>query len=417
MTPANAPDVLHNEVSPAEAGFATGRLRNLDAHFERYVDDGRLPGFHLVVSRHGKIAHQHRYGMRDVEAGLPVDADTIWRIYSMTKPITSVALMMLVEEGRLLLTDPVSAYIPSFGQSRVWRGGSVVKPVTEPMTEPMLVWHLLTHTAGLTYGFLYQSAVDDIYRRAGYEWGAPRGTTLEQACDVWASFPLLFQPGTEWNYSVATDVVGRLVEVIAGQSLDEFFAQRIFQPLGMNDTGFFVPEHGVSRLAALYQPDPTTRRAKRLDAMGGAATRRPSLLGGGGGLVSSAHDYHRFMSMLANHGQLDGVQLLSPRTMNMMTANHLPNNMDLSEFGRPLDLETTYDGVGFGLGFSVVVNPQKAKAHGSLGDFGWGGAASTTFWVDRKEGITGAFYTQLLPSSTWPLRPYFKNLVYQSLVD
>ena len=409
--------ILVNEVSAGEAGFDAARLQLLNAYFEEYVDDGRLPGFHLVVSRHGKVAHQHRYGMRDMEASLPVDADTIWRIYSMTKPITSVALMMLVEEGKLLLTDPVSKFIPSFGESRVWRGGSVVKPITEPVTEPMLVWHLLTHTAGLTYGFLYQSTVDDIYRRNGYEWGVPKGATLADACDAWASMPLLFQPGTEWNYSVATDVVGRLVEVVSGLSLDEFFRQRMFQPLGMHDTGFFAAEDKATRVAALYQPDPATRQAKRLDVMGKAALRAPTFLGGGGGLVSSAHDYHRFMQMLANDGELDGVRLLSPRTLRLMTMNHLPGNADISEFGRPIDLENAYDGFGFGLGFSVLVNPAAAKLHGSIGDFGWGGAASTTFWIDRVEGITAEFYTQLLPSSTWPLRPYFRSLVYQALVD
>jgi len=409
--------ILINEVSAGDAGFDAARLQLLNAYFEQYVDDGRLPGFHLVVSRHGKVAHQHRYGMRDMEASLPVDADTIWRIYSMTKPITSVALMMLVEEGKLLLTDPVSKFIPSFGEARVWRGGSVVKPITEPVTEPMLVWHLLTHTAGLTYGFLYQSTVDDIYRRNGYEWGVPKGATLADACDAWASMPLLFQPGTEWNYSVATDVVGRLVEVVSGLSLDEFFRQRMFQPLGMHDTGFFAAEDKATRVAALYQPDPATRQAKRLDVMGKAALRAPTFLGGGGGLVSSAHDYHRFMQMLANDGELDGVRLLSPRTLRLMTMNHLPGNADISEFGRPIDLENAYDGFGFGLGFSVLVNPAAAKLHGSIGDFGWGGAASTTFWIDRVEGITAEFYTQLLPSSTWPLRPYFRSLVYQALVD
>lgn len=406
-----------NEVGARDAGFDPQRLTHLNKYFEHYVDDGRLPGFHLVVSRHGKVAHQHRYGMRDMEASLPVDADTIWRIYSMTKPITSVALMMLVEEGKLLLTDPVSKFIPAFGDSRVWRGGSVVKPLTEPVTEPMLVWHLLTHTAGLTYGFLYQSAVDDIYRRNGYEWGVPRGFTLAEACDAWAQMPLLFQPGTEWNYSVATDVVGRLVEVVSGLALDEFFTRRIFAPLGMHDTSFFVSEDNASRLAALYQPDPATRLAKRLDVMGKAALRAPSFLGGGGGLVSSAHDYHRFMQMLAGDGELDGVRLLSPRTVRLMTMNHLPGNADISEFGRPIDLENAYDGFGFGLGFSVLINPAAAKLHGSLGDFGWGGAASTTFWIDQVEGVTAEFYTQLLPSSTWPLRPYFRSLVYQALVD
>ena len=410
-------NVLTNEVDAGAVGMDPKRLRLLDEHFEKYVDDGRLPGFHLVVSRHGKVAHQHRYGMRDVEASLPIEDDTMYRIYSMTKPITSVALMMLVEEGKLLLNDPVSNFIPSFGSSQVWRSGSVVKPFTEPVTEPMLVWHLLSHTAGLTYGFLYQSPVDDLYRRAGFEWGVQRGVTLEEACDKWAALPLLFQPGTEWNYSVATDVVGRIVEVVSGQTLEEFFAQRIFAPLGMHDTGFFTPEDKVHRLAGLYQPDPATRRAKRLDNMGKAATHRPTFLSGGGGLVSTAYDYHRFLQMLANDGQLDGVRMLSPRTVRLMTANHLPNDADITEYGRPLDLENAYDGFGFGLGFSVLLNPARAKLHGSVGDFGWGGAASTTFWVDRAEGVIAAFYTQLLPSSTWPLRPYFKNLVYQALVD
>jgi CubicO group peptidase (beta-lactamase class C family) len=325
--------------------------------------------------------------------------------------------MMLVEEGKLLLTDPVSQFIPSFGASRVWRSGSVVRPFTEPVTEPMLVWHLLTHTSGLTYGFMYQSPVDDLYRRAGYEWGAPRDTTVAQACDTWASLPLLFQPGTEWNYSVATDVVGRIVEIVSGQSLDEFFAQRIFAPLRMNDTGFFAPEEKHPRLAALYQPDPATRLAKRLEGMGRRATRAPKYLSGGGGLVSSAHDYDRFMQMIANHGALDGVRILSPRTVRLMTMNHLPGGADISAFGRPIDLENTFDGTGFGLGFSVMVNPADSKLHGSPGDFGWGGAASTTFWISPVERLSVAFYTQLLPSSTWPLRTYLKTLVYQALVD
>lgn len=404
-------------VSPSDVGIDAARLRRLDAYFEQYVNDGRLPGFQVVVSRDGKVAHHTCYGKRDIEAKLPVEADTIWRIYSMTKPITSVALMMLVEEGKLLLTDPVSQFIPSFGASRVWRSGSVVRPFTEPVTEPMLVWHLLTHTSGLTYGFMYQSPVDDLYRRAGYEWGAPRDTTVAQACDTWASLPLLFQPGTEWNYSVATDVVGRIVEIVSGQSLDEFFAQRIFAPLGMNDTGFFAPEEKHPRLAALYQPDPATRLAKRLDGMGRNATRAPKFLSGGGGLVSTAHDYDRFMQMIANHGALDGVRILSPRTVRLMTMNHLPGGADISAFGRPLDLENTYDGIGFGLGFSVMVNQADSKLHGSAGDFGWGGAASTTFWIDPVERLSVAFYTQLLPSSTWPLRTYLKTLVHQALVD
>lgn len=204
--------------------------------------------------------------------------------------------------------------------------------------------------------------------------------------------------------------------MVSGQSLDEFFSRRIFGPLGMIDTGFFANEASHDRLAALYQPDPVTRLAKRLDTMGKAATRPPSFLSGGGGLVSTAHDYHRFMMMLAHGGSLDGVQLLSPHSVALMTMNHLPGNADISTFGRPIDLENAYDGFGFGLGFSVLVDPAAAKLHGSPGDFGWGGAASTTFWVDRALGVTAAFYTQVLPSSTWPLRPYLRSLVYQALV-
>lgn len=408
---------LESQASPAEAGLDSSRLLRLNSYLERYVDDGRLPGFHVVVSRRGKVAYQHLYGKRDIESSLPIASDTMYRIYSMTKPITSVALMMLVEEGKLLLTDPVSAFIPSFATTRVWRGGSVLKPITEPITEPMLVWHLLAHTAGLTYGFLYHSPVDDIYRRNGFEWGVPKGYTLEQACDVWASMPLLFQPGTEWNYSVATDVVGRIVEVVSGQPLDEFFAQRILKPLGMHSTNFFVSEAEQGRLAALYQPDPSTRLAKRLDTMSRAATHRPSFLSGGGGLISTAHDYHRFMMMMANGGEIEGVRLLSPRTVDLMTMNQLPGNADISQYGRPIDLENAYDGFGFGLGFSVLVDPAAAKIHGSLGDFGWGGAASTTFWIDRARELSVAFYTQLLPSSTWPLRPYLRSLVYQALIN
>jgi CubicO group peptidase (beta-lactamase class C family) len=205
--------------------------------------------------------------------------------------------------------------------------------------------------------------------------------------------------------------------VVSGESLDVFFAKRIFAPLQMHDTGFYVPEEKHGRLAALYQPDPATRLAKRLDTMGKAATRAPNFLGGGGGLVSTAHDYHRFMMMLANGGELDGARLVSPRTVRLMTSNHLPGNADISQFGRPIDLENAYDGFGFGLGFSVVVDAAAAKVHGSVGDFGWGGAASTTFWIDPTDGVAAAFYTQLLPSSTWPIRPYFRNLVYQAFVD
>src|SRR6201997_2493515 len=242
---------LKVEVDPAEAGFAADRLHRLDDNFARYVDDGLLAGWLLTISRHGKLAYVSHYGHRDREAGLEVTPDTLWRIYSMTKPVTSVAAMMLYEEGRFEPPDPVSKFIPSFAGVRVYTGGSDQRPVTVPATEPVRIWHLLTHTAGLTYGFHRTTPVDAMYRAAGFDLGLRPGT-LEESCDIWASLPLLFQPGSEWNYSVATDVLGRVVEVAAGQPLDEFFAQRIFGPLGMTDTSFYAAPEDLDRLAALY---------------------------------------------------------------------------------------------------------------------------------------------------------------------
>jgi CubicO group peptidase (beta-lactamase class C family) len=371
----------------------------------------------LLVTRGGRVAHIAAYGERDKEAGLPVELGTLWRIYSMTKPITSVAAMMLYEEGAFELKDPVSSFIPSFAEPRVYKSGSALAPVTEPALGPVRIWHLLTHTAGLTYGFHHAHPVDAMYRAAGYEWGTPAGADLAACCDAWASLPLLFQPGTEWNYSVASDVLGRVVEVASGQSLDEFFRTRIFEPLDMPDTAFSVAPAEQPRLAALYTPDRRTRHAVRLDAMGDAAKRQPHAWSGGGGLVSSAHDYHRFTQMLLGGGELDGVRLLGNRTVAYMTRNHLPGRADLEAFGRPLFAETTFDGVGFGLGFSVVDDPVKNKVLSTQGDYGWGGAASTAFWVDPTERITALFFTQLLPSSTHPIRPQLKQLVYQALVD
>jgi CubicO group peptidase (beta-lactamase class C family) len=259
--------------------------------------------------------------------------------------------------------------------------------------------------------------VDAIYRAAGYEWGSPSGKDLAQCCDEWATLPLVFQPGTEWNYGVNTDVLGRVVEVVSGQSLDDFFRTRLFEPLGMNETGFCVEESEQHRLAALYFPQPGTRQAARLDTLGQVPTSKPDFLSGGGGLVSTAADYHRFTQMLMNEGELDGARLLGTRTLRYMTRNHLPGGADLEAFGRPLFAETTFDGVGFGLGFSVVDDAVKTKVLSTVGDYGWGGAASTAFWVDPAEKITALFLTQLLPSSTHPIRPQLKQLVYQALVD
>jgi CubicO group peptidase (beta-lactamase class C family) len=404
------------EIEPFDAGFDAVRLQRLDTHLARYVDDGRLPGWLVLVARHGNVAHLSTYGHRHVEDGLPVELDTIFRVYSMTKPITSVAAMMLHEEGLFELKTPVSELIPAFADARVYRSGPATSPDTEPVTEPLRIWHLLTHTSGLTYGFHHAHAVDEMYRSAGYEWSWPPGTTLEQACDTLATVPLLFQPGSEWNYGMSTDVLGRVVEIASGMPLDRFFAERIFGPLGMTDTAFSVPEADHDRLAALYVKLPGGPSV-RMDDMGDTAKAPPSLLSGGGGLVSTAADYYRFMKLLARGGELDGERLLSNRTVAYMASNHLPGNADLEAFGRPLFSETTFEGVGFGLGVSVTLDPVANKVPGSVGDFGWGGAASTFFWIDPVEDLTVLFLTQLLPSSTYPLRSELKQLVHQALVD
>jgi CubicO group peptidase (beta-lactamase class C family) len=410
---------LKVEVDPAEVGLDASRLRRIDAHFKRYVDDGRLPGWLLAVSRSGRVAHVARYGSRDIEAGLPVETDTLWRIYSMTKPVTSVATMMLYEEGAFELTDPVSKFIPSFADVRVYKGGSDVAPVTVRATEPVRIWHLLTHTAGLTYGFHRVHPVDALYRAAGFDVAFKPGITLEQACDLWAGIPLLFEPGTRWNYSVATDVLGRVIEVASGQRFDEFLRTRIFAPLGMTDTGFFAPPDELPRLAALYGVG-AERKAVRLDALGELGRRPPTLLGGGGGLVSTAADYDKFTQMLLDRarspaGELDGMRLLSPRTVRYMGRNHMPGGVDLDSFGSPLGADGIFRGVGFGLGLAVVIDPVPGKVIRSEGELSWGGMASTAFWIDPAEELTASFFTQLVPSSAHPIRPQFRQLVYQSL--
>ena len=403
------------DTDPAEVGLDGERLRRIDRHFARYVEDGLLPGYLAVVSRHGRIAHVAAHGSRDIEAGAPVEPDTIWRIFSMTKPITSVAAMTFVEEGAVDLTDPISRWLPEFERPRVYTKGSALAPVTEAATEPIRLWHLLTHTSGLTYGFHHTHPVDAIYRAAGYEWGTPAGLDLAACSRAWAQFPLVFQPGSEWNYSVATDVLGRLVEELAGKPLDEVFAERVFGPLDMTDTGFWTTD--TDRLAALYLPAPGTKRVVRNDAFGAVGTTRPDCLSGGGGLVSTAADYHRFTQMLLRGGELDGVRVLGPRTVALMASNHLPGHVDLEAYGRPLFAEMPFDGYGFGLGFSVLEDPVKAKTLATAGEYAWGGAASTAFWVDPGADLTVAFYTQLLPSSTHPIRQQLRQLVYQALVD
>lgn len=408
---------------PAEVGLDAARLQRLDRRLARWVDDGQLPGFLVTVARRGHLVHVGTHGLRDVEKGLPVTDDTRWRIFSMTKPVTSVAAMMLYEEGAFELSDPISKWLPEFADTRVYVAGSALKPVTAPLMEPIRVWHLLSHTSGLTYGFHHAHPVDAMYRAAGHEWGTPPGADSAEVCRQWASMPLVFQPGSEWNYGVSTDVLGRLVEVLSGQSLDEFFTQRIFTPLGMTDTSFGLRDgDDPESLARLYgavpgSPGGPATGYALLEAFGAAAHSKPAFLSGGGGLVSTAGDYLRFVELLRRGGSYDGGRLLGPRTIAHMVRNHLPGNQDLETFGRPLFAETPLRGVGFGLGFSMVIDPARYGVVASPGDYSWGGAASTAFYVDPVEDTTVTFYTQLLPSSTLPIRNHLRQLVNQAIVD
>jgi CubicO group peptidase (beta-lactamase class C family) len=408
---------LATEVDAREVGLDADRLTRLDQHFRTYVDDGRLPGWLMVVARHGRVAYLSTYGQRDRERDLPVESDTVWRLASMSKPVTSVAAMMLYEEGAFELKDPVQRWIPSFADVQVHRGGFGRRIETAPASEPIRMWHLLTHTAGLTYGFHYAGPVDAAYREAGFEWGSPPGLDLAGCCDLWAGLPLVFEPGSEWNYSVATDVLGRVIEVISGQSLDDFLRTRIFEPLGMTETGFWVEGPAAERLAAAYAAHPDGAHLPAVLIDGSFSLTPPAMFSGGGGLVGTAGDYLRFAEMLRGGGVLDGVRLLSPRTLAYMTTNHLPGGADLEAFGRRLFSETTFDGVGFGLGFAVVTDPAAGKVLTSRGEFGWGGAFSTNFNISPAEDLAILFFTQLLPSSTHPIRSQLKQLVYQALVD
>ncbi|WP_419864463.1 serine hydrolase domain-containing protein [Candidatus Poriferisodalis sp.] len=431
----STPDI-EPTVDPADVGFDAGRLERIAAHLDRYVDDGRLPGVSVLLTRGGQIAYTHRYGERDCERSLPVTSDTIYRIYSMTKPIVSIAAMQLYEQGCFQLKDPVSRWIPEFANARVFAGGNVMQYQTREPASEVTVHSLLTHTSGLTYDFHFANEVDALYRANGFNWGAPGN--LEETCEALASLPLLFDPGTEWNYSYSTDVLGRVVELVSGQSLDEYLVEHVTGPLGMVDTGFEVPAADVERFAAnyttatlaareaagntgptvpAYRPDdPGLQRTLMDDPRTSAYLGPPKILSGGGGLVSTMGDYHRFTQMLRNGGELDGARVIGRRTLEFMASNHLPGGTDLTECGRALFSEAAFDGVGFGLGFSVVLDPAKAKVVSSKGEFAWGGAASTAFWVDPVEDITLVFLTQLLPSSVHPIRPELKALVYQALV-
>lgn len=406
---------LELTADPIAMGFDPSRLARIGAYFDHYVEDRRLSGWLATVARGGELVWTGKGGFRDREKNLEVNDDTMWRIYSMTKPITSIAVMMLYEEGKFDLNDDAGRWIEALREPRVWAGGTARQPKTVAAIEPVRIHHLLSHTSGLTYGFQYSHPVDEIYREKGYDFGFAKGADLSQAVHDWCTSPLLFQPGSRWNYSVSVDVLGRLIEIWSGQPLDVFMRERIFEPLGMPDTEWFCPPEKIDRLAMLYVP--LNGDSFPYEEIATAATRAPRIHGGGGGLLSTASDYHRFSTMLLRGGELDGVRLVSSRTLELMTENHLPGDVDLEAFATDSFSEAEYAGVGFGLGFSVVTDRRKNKSLTSEGSFAWGGAASTAFWVDPAEDLTVSFFTQLLPSGTYPIRRELQQLVYQSLVD
>ncbi|WP_217239190.1 serine hydrolase [Streptomyces sp. AC555_RSS877] len=405
--------LLRQEVDPGEVGLDGKALDRLDQHFAHHVDEGRLPGYLVAVSRGGRVAHLTAHGHRDIAAGLPVEPDTLWRIYSMTKPVTAVAALILVEEGRMSLDDPVDRYLPAFAEPRVYVSGSGADTVTRPAEGPIRVRHLMTHTSGLTFAFYHTHPVDALYREAGLESSVVPGTTLAQTTDVYARLPLQFEPGTQWNYSVASNVLGRVIEVVSGQPLDTFFAERVFGPLGMTDAGFHVTDEQAGRLSELYGD----ADGGGIEPIPGLPLRgRPRFLSGSGGMVASAHDVHRFMELLRRRGELDGTRLLAPETVDLMTSNHLPGGADLRAFGsRPAHDERGNDGVGFGLSLSVVIDPARTQAPSGMGTYGWSGVATTTFWVDPSRDLTVQFMTQVRPRSSHTIFPDLKRLVHEAV--
>jgi CubicO group peptidase (beta-lactamase class C family) len=402
------------DTKPEDVGLSAARLRRVNDWAQRLVDEGKLAGVTTMVARHGRTVHLQSCGLADIEAARPMADDTIVRIYSMTKPLTSVAIMMLYEQGLFQLDDPISRFLPSFSNMRVASGGQRGKIDTVPAARDITFRDLLTHTSGLTYGFMQSTLVDQKYRDEGIDFQTAEGSLADLVERV-AGLPLLAQPGGEWNYSIATDVLGRLVEVISGETFGAFLEQRVIKPLGMVDTAFHVPPDKHHRFAANYGRG-ADGKLSLIDDPRSSPYRAPrEICSGGGGLVSTAGDYMRFCQFMLNHGELNGVRLLGRKTMALMTSNHLRG--DMAAMGMPRFSESSYEGVGFGLGFSVMLDPARAQIVGTPGEYAWGGAASTAFWVDPVEDMAVVLLTQLMPSSTYPIRRELRVLTYAAIVD
>jgi CubicO group peptidase (beta-lactamase class C family) len=406
------------QVDAAAAGMSVERLGRIPAYFESYIQKKKLPCCAALVARGGQVAHLSFQGATEMGGSTPIGEDTIYRIYSMTKPVTSVAAMMLFEEGALRLDHEVHRYIPEFQDVMVLDGGTADAPKLRKPDRPMMVRDLFLHTSGLTYSFLQQATADEIYRKRKIEHIGWQGD-LKSFCSALAQAPLAFSPGDRWNYSNSTDVLGRVVEVASGMSLDQFFQKRIFGPLGMKDTFFSVPEDKIERLMACYSRNPTTGVITQSDPAGKASSyaRAPNVLSGGGGLASTIGDYFRFCLMLLNGGELDGVRILSPKTLEFMTMNHLPGGKTLKDMGDKTFSESRMDGSGFGLGWAVTTDVVATTQPGSVGTFSWGGMASTFFWIDPVEDLIAIQMTQLMPSGAYPIRPQLQQLVYAAIEE
>jgi CubicO group peptidase (beta-lactamase class C family) len=413
-------------VKPEAVGLSALRLARLDDVMKRrYVDTGRLPGVLTMIYRRNELAHVGMSGHMDLERDKPMRDDAIFRIYSMSKPITAVALMMLVEEGLIGLDDDVATHIPSWKNLGVYATGvpslmTSAAPtfITTPVQRPMKVIDLATHTSGLTYGFMNRTSVDRSYRHLRVaEFYAEGG--LDKMIENLATLPLEFSPGTQWNYSVSIDVMGYLVQKLSGKSFGEFLRTRLFEPLGMNDTAFWCPSEKADRLSSCYMPGASGQIQVQDDAGKSTYAAPPSLESGGGGLVSTAHDYMRFCRMMLGGGTLDGVQILSPKTVALFSLNHLPENRELAQMAPPGNFsESGYSGIGFSIGCGVNNNVARTRLPGTLGEFFWGGAASTAFWIDPKEQLAVVFMTQVIGSDVrLTLRRDLRTLVYSAMTE
>src|SRR5215475_3902843 len=412
-----ASSVQQIEASPEDVGLSSAGMARLTHHIQAYVDAGKLPGAISLVQRRGKVVHFQTYGLRDVEAGTPVEPETIFRIYSMTKPIVSVALMTLYEEGRFQLDDPVARYIPQFRGLKVLAGGTGDAPQLRKPAREMTIADLLRHTSGLVSQS--DTVLGDAYMRLGLLTSASSGT-LTEMIEKLGTLPLKCDPGAQFNYGISTDVVGYLCEVLSGQRLDAFLGERILAPLGMVDTGFAVADADVERFAACYRPgtagEPRLVVEDRPDASS-RYTQPRTYLSGAGGMVSTASDAMRFGKMLANGGELDRRRVLGPRTLAYMVCNHLPGGCDLAQMSPASAGETSRAGVGFGLGFACVLDPTVLGGLSVPGEYYWGGAASTAFWITPTEDLAVVFMTQVRPSSTYSIRRELRALIYGSIVD